>query len=51
MEKNFFSQFIGLIEDYVRPGKYWLVCGGLLTNHLYNSNFIFLSNALMVEAE
>ncbi len=32
-----------LIEAY-EPEKYWLVCVGLLAAHLFNLNFIFLSN-------
>jgi hypothetical protein len=33
-----------LIEAYVRPENVWLVCAGLLANHLFNINLIFLSN-------
>ncbi len=47
MELNvFFSMYRPscLIEAYARSEKYWLLCGGLLANHLYNLNFIFLSD-------
>jgi hypothetical protein len=40
-----------LIEAYFRPEKYWVVCGGLLANNLFNSNFIFLSGGLLAAAE
>jgi hypothetical protein len=33
-----------LLEAYVRPEKYWLVCIGPLANHLFNLNFIFRSD-------
>jgi hypothetical protein len=36
-------------EAYIRPVKYWLVCVGLLANHLFNINFIFFSNGLVEE--
>ncbi len=31
------------IEAHFRPEKYWLVCVGLLANHVLNSNFIYPS--------
>jgi hypothetical protein len=40
-----------LIEAYVRPEKYWLVWAGLLANHLFNFNLIFLSDGLTAAAE
>jgi hypothetical protein len=40
-----------LIEAYGRPEKYWLVWAGLEANHLFNFNFIFLSDSLMTVAE
>ncbi len=40
-----------LTETSSRPEKYLLMCVGLLANHLYSSNFIFLSDGLMVVAE
>jgi hypothetical protein len=40
-----------LSEASVRPEKYWLVCVGLQANHLFNLNFIFLSDGLMAVAE
>jgi hypothetical protein len=33
-----------LIEAYVMPEKYLLVWAGPLANHLFNFNFIFLSD-------
>jgi hypothetical protein len=32
---------------FFRPEKYWLVCAGLLANHLFSSNLIFLSGGGM----
>ncbi len=51
--KRFFSQYRPscLIEAYDRPEKYWLVWAGPLASHLFNFNFIFLSNGLMAAAE
>jgi hypothetical protein len=40
-----------LIEAYVRTEKYWLVWAGLKANHLFNFNFIFLSDSLTAAAE
>jgi hypothetical protein len=40
-----------LIEAYFRPENYWLVCAGPLANHLFNFNFIFLSNGLTAAVE
>jgi hypothetical protein len=34
-----------LYEAHVRPEKYWLVCAGLLANHLFNLNSSFLAMA------
>jgi hypothetical protein len=51
--KRFFSQYrlSCLIEAYDRSEKYWLVWAGPLASHLFNFNFIFLSNGLMAVAE
>jgi hypothetical protein len=53
MDKMFFSMYRPScpIEANVRPEKYWLVCAGLLANHLFNLNFIFLSKGVLAEAE
>ncbi len=40
-----------LIEAHVRPEKYWLVCAGLEVSHLFNFNFIFLSDGLTAAAD
>jgi hypothetical protein len=50
---GFFSMYRPscLIEAYVRPKKYWLVWAGLEANHLFNFNFIFLSDGLMEAAK
>jgi hypothetical protein len=40
-----------LIEAYIRSEKYWLVWTEPLANHLFNFNFIFLSDGLTVTAE
>jgi hypothetical protein len=40
-----------LIEAYFRPEKNWLTCAGLLANHLFNFNFIILSDGLTAAAE
>ncbi len=40
-----------LIEAYVWPEKYWLVWAGPLANHLFNFNFIFLSDGITAAAE
>jgi hypothetical protein len=40
-----------LLKAYVRPEKYWLVWAGLLANHPFSLNFIFLSYSLKVAAE
>ncbi len=40
-----------LIEAYVRPEKYWLVWAGLEARHLFNFNFIFLSDDLSAAAD
>ncbi len=40
-----------LIEAYGGPEKYWLVCVGLLVNHLINLNSIFLSDGVSAAAE
>jgi hypothetical protein len=50
VEKNVVF-FQCLLETYVRPEKYWSVCVGLLANHLFDINFIFLSDSLMVATE
>jgi hypothetical protein len=42
---------IYIYEAHVRPEKYWLVCAGLLANHLFDLNFIFLSDSLTVAGE
>ncbi len=39
-----------LIEAYDRPEKYWLVWAGPLASHLFNFNFIFLSDGLTAAA-
>jgi hypothetical protein len=51
--KWFFSQYRPscLIEAYDRPEKYWLVWAGPLASHLFNFNFIFLSDGLTAAAE
>ncbi len=51
--KQFFSLYrpSGLIEAYDRPKKYWLVWAGPLASHLFNFNFIFVSDGLMAAAE
>jgi hypothetical protein len=33
------------------PEKYWLMCAGLLANHLFSSNIIFLSGGFLAAAE
>ncbi len=40
-----------LTEAYVRPENNWLVWAGLEANHLFNFNFIFLSDGLTAAAE
>jgi hypothetical protein len=40
-----------LIQAYGGPEKYWLVWAGLLANHPFNFNFIFLNHGLMAVAE
>ncbi len=50
----FFSSMysIGLHNAaYVRPEKYWLMCAGLLANHLFNLNFNFLSDGVPAVVE
>jgi hypothetical protein len=51
--KRFFSMYRPscLIEAYIRPEKYWLVWAEPLANHLFNFNFIFLSDSLTATAE
>ncbi len=51
--KRFFSMYRPscLIEAYIRPEKYWLVWAGPLASHLFNFNFIFLSDGLTAAAE
>jgi hypothetical protein len=39
------------IEACSNPKKYWLVCVGLLANHLSSLNFIFLHGGLLAAAE
>jgi hypothetical protein len=34
----------------LRPEKYWQVCAGLLSEHLFSLNFIFLINSLTAAA-
>jgi hypothetical protein len=40
-----------LLEAYGGPEKYWLLCFGLLAAHIYDLNFIFLSQGLLAVAE
>ncbi len=51
--KRFFSMYRPscLFEAYIRPEKYWLVWAEPLANHLFNFNFIFLSDGLTATAE
>jgi hypothetical protein len=51
--KWFFSMYRPscLIEAHVWPEKYLLVWAGPLTKHLFNFNFIFLSDGLTAAAE
>jgi hypothetical protein len=51
--KRFFSLYRPscLIEAYDRPEKYWLVWAGPLASHLFNLNFIFLSDGLTAAAQ
>ncbi len=51
--KRFFSQYRPscLIEAYDRPEKCWLMWAEPLASHLFNFNFIFLSDVLMAAAE
>jgi hypothetical protein len=39
------------IEAYDRPEKYWFVLAQPLAKHLFNFNFIFLSDGLMAAAK
>ncbi len=50
--KWFFSMYRPscLIEAYIRHEKYWLVWAEPLANHLFNFNFIFLSDGLTATA-
>jgi hypothetical protein len=51
--KCFFSMYWPscFIEAFVRPEKYLLMCIGLLANHLFSSNIIFLSSSFLAAAE
>ncbi len=40
-----------LIEASSRPEKYLLMCVGLLANHLFSSNLIFLSGSFFAVTE
>jgi hypothetical protein len=53
LKRFFFSMYRPscLIEAYVRPEKYWLVWARPLANHLFNFNFIFLSDGSTATAE